>query len=92
VLTRQELDCGRDHLPFGAGVIDMYSVETKMDSTDTYYLPTKEFSEKRMSFKVRQGMTAIRVILGYANSKVSLVKDGHEGVLIESKGQDSGRS
>ena len=37
-------------------------------------------------------MTAIRVLLGYANAKVSLVQVGQDGVKVESKGQDSGRS
>lgn len=50
------------------------------------------YEQHEMKFTPREGQTALRVMLGYANAKVSLVIDGESGVKVESKSQDSGRA
>ena len=80
----------RDHLPFPAqGDIDPDNLESQIDSSESYYLPTREFLSSQLSFVPREGQTALRVFLGYANAKISLVVDGESGVKVESKSQDS---
>lgn len=55
-------------------------------------MPTHLFESYKLSFTPKEGQTAIRVMLGYSNAKISLTVDGHDGVIVESKPQDDGRS
>lgn len=92
LVTRQELDCMADALPFGSGTLDPNNLETRLDFSQKFYLPTAMFTTAEQTFKARTGQTALRIMLGYANAKVTLSETGAAGVVAESVPQDDGNS
>lgn len=75
----------RENLPFSSHVIDANRVETQIDFSESYYLPTHLYESYELRFTPHGSQTAIRVMLGYANAKISLTRGDRAGVIAESK-------
>ena len=85
IITKQELDCMRESLPFENHVIDPNRVETQIDFSESYYLPTHLYESYEVRFTPHGTQTAIRIMLGYANAKITLTRGDRSGVVAESK-------
>lgn len=73
------------------------SLETLMqfgslDLSETYYVPVSNFYSRQMSFTVKKGQDALRVLLARSNAKIALIRDSDKKLIEQSKPIEAGKA
>jgi hypothetical protein len=58
------------------------NVEGQIDFSQSYFLPTNGFENHQMHFTLQNDMTAIRIMVARANSKIALIKQDTKEMII----------
>lgn len=63
-----------------------------VDLSETYFVPASNFFSRSISFTVRRGQDALRVLLARSNAKIALIRESDKKVIDLSKPIEGGKA
>lgn len=89
VLTHEELNCQKEHLPLPDS-LDAKAISGSIDTSDSYYIPTMFQYSHETTFTVSKDEDALRVLLVKSNAKVVLLETKSMALVAQSKSVEDG--
>jgi len=89
VLTHEELNCQKEHLPL-PDTLDAKAISGTVDMSDSYYIPTMFQYSHEIKFTVTKDEDAIRVLLVKSNAKLVLLETESMALVVQSKSVEVG--
>jgi hypothetical protein len=78
------LGCLKEYLPLPLS-LEAFSMAGSVDISETFYLPNEMYDSHKISFTVRKGQDALRVLLAKSNSKIAIYRESDKRLEAQSR-------
>lgn len=78
------LGCLKEYLPLPPS-LEAFSITGSVDISETFYLPSETYTSHKISFTVRKGQDALRILLAKSNSKIAVYKESDKQLVVQSR-------